>query len=138
LRLARDTWEARVDQWRRYNAAMAEPLALMRLSRDALDQIRRLAGPSRAPLGRMAGRTARALTLMAPVVAPGEGAGAHGLLKNAIQLASRAAASRQRAIASGDMQPAWEASAAAAGARMLFERASEDLKLLQTLPKAPR
>lgn len=138
LRLARDSWAARADEWRRYNAAIAEPVAIMGLSRDALDQIRRLAGPSRASLGRLAARTARALTLTAAVVAPAESAGAHGLLKNAIQLASRAAASRQRAISSGDMQTAWEASAAAAGALMLFDRASEDLKALQTLPKAPR
>ena len=107
-------------------------------SRDALDQIRRLAGPSRASLGQLAVRTARALTLTAAVIAPGEGADAHGLLKNAIQLASRAAATRQRAVASGNMQTAWEASAAASGALMLLDRAAEDLKALQTLPKAPR
>jgi hypothetical protein len=138
LRLARDTWEARADQWRRYNAAMREPLAVMRASRGALDQIRRLAGPSRASLARLAAATARALALITPVVAPGEGGGAHGLLKNAVQMASRAAASRQRAIVSGDMPTAWEASAAAAGALMLFDRATEDLKALQSLPKAPR
>ncbi len=138
LRLARDAWEARIDQWRRYNAAIAEPLSLMRLSQGSLDQIRRLAGPSRAALAQLAARTARALTLLAPIVVPGEGEGAHGLLKNAVQMASRAAASRQRAVASGDMQTAWEASAAAAGALALFERASEDLKALQAPPKAPR
>lgn len=138
LRLARDSWEARADHWRRYNASMAQPLALMRLSRGDLDQIRRLAGPSRASLGRLASRIARALALMTPTMVPGEGEGAHGLMKNAIQLASRAAASRQRAIATGDMATAWEASAAAAGALMLLDRAAEDLKALQTLPKAPR
>ena len=53
-------------------------------------------------------------------------------------MAARAAASRQRAVASGDMPTAWEASAAAAGALTLFDRASEDLKALQTPPKAPR
>ena len=138
LRLARDSWEARAEQWRRYNASIAQPLSLIRLSRGDLDQIRRLAGPTRAALGRLATRTARALELLASIVAPSEGDAAHGLLKNAIQLASRAAASRQRAIATGDMAPAWEASAAAAGALMLFDRAAEDFKTLQTLPKAPR
>ncbi len=138
LRLARDNWAARADQLRRYRAAVGESLAIMRTSRDSLDQIRRLAGPSRARLARLATGTARAMTLMAVVVAPAEGSAVHGLLKNAIQLASRAVASRQRAVASGDMQPAWEASAAAAGALMLFDRASEDLKNLDTPPKAPR
>jgi hypothetical protein len=138
LRLARDAWDARIDQWRRYNAAIAEPMSLMRLSRGALDQIRRLAGPSRAALAQLATRTARAMALLAPIVVPGEGEEAHGLLKNAVQMASRAAASRQRAVASGDMPTAWEASAAAAGALTLFDRASEDLKALQAPPKAPR
>jgi hypothetical protein len=76
--------------------------------------------------------------LIARVVAPAEGAEAHGLLKDAIQLASRAAASRLRAVATADMPTAWEASSAAAGALMLLDRASGDLKTLQALPKAPR
>jgi hypothetical protein len=138
LRLARDNWAARTEQLRGYRAAIAEPVTIMRTSRDSLDQIRRLAGPSRARLSRLATRTARALALVNAVVAPAEGAGVHGLLKNAIQLASRAAESRRRAVASGDMQPAWEASTAAAGALMLFDRASEDLKDLNTAPKASR
>jgi hypothetical protein len=138
LRLARDNRVARADEWRRYAAAVAEPLALMRRSRDSLDQIRRLAGPSRARLLRLAARTTRAMTLVAAVAAPAEVADAHGLLKNALQLASRAAESRRRAVASGDMQPAWEASAAAAGALMLFERAAEDLKTRRAVPKASR
>jgi hypothetical protein len=138
LRLARDNQVARSEQWRHYRAALVEPLAIMRDSRDSLDQIRRLAGPSRARLGRLAARTARARTVMAAVVAPPDGADVHGLLTNAFQLASRAVESRQRAVTSGDMKIAWEASAAAAGALMLFERASEDLKALQTAPKASR
>jgi hypothetical protein len=138
LRLARDSWTARLDQWRRYNAALAEPLAIMWLSRNELDQIRRLAGPSPASLGRLSARLQKALTLVTAVVPPGEGAEAHGLLKTAVQLGSRAAASRQHAVLSRDMPKAWEASSAAAGALMLFDRASEDMKALQTPPKAPR
>jgi hypothetical protein len=138
LRLARDSWAARIDQWRRYRATMAEPLELIRLSRGALDQIRRLAGPSGTRLARLASYTARATAVVLAVAVPAEGADAHGLLKNALQLASRAAETRQRAVASGDMQTAWEASAAASGALMLFDRASEDLKDVQALPKAPR
>jgi hypothetical protein len=138
LRLARDSWAARVGAWGRYQTAVAEPLAILLASRDVLDQIRRLAGPSRVRLDQLASRTAQAATLIAQVVVPVEGTEAHGLLKNAIQLASRAAASRLRAIETADMQRAWEASSAAAGALMLLERATEDLKTLQTLPKAPR
>ena len=63
----------------------------MRRSRASLDEIRRLAGPSRARLDRLATRTAAALELASAAAAPAEGCEAHGLLKNAIQLASRAA-----------------------------------------------
>ena len=138
LRLARDSWAARADAWRRYRGLLAEPLAIMRVSRGALDEIRRLAGPSRARLGRLSSAAARASGLLARVVAPAEGAAAHSLLTNAVQLASRAARSRQRAIATGDMQPAWEASSAASGALMLFDLAADDLKALQVPPKASR
>lgn len=138
LRLARDNWASRADQVRRYRAALAEPLAIMRASRASLDQIRRLAGPSRARLARLVARTARASRLVAAMRAPAEESAAHGLLRNAIQLASRAAESRQRAVRSGNMQPAWEASSAAAGALMLLDRASEDLDALRRMPKAPR
>jgi hypothetical protein len=138
LRLARDSWASRADTWRRYQAAVAEPLAIMLASRDVLDQIRRLAGPSRVRLDQLGWRAAHASMLIARVAVPAERTEAHSLLKNAIQLASRAAASRLRAVETADMQPAWEASSAAAGALMLLDRASEDLKTLQPLPKAPR
>jgi hypothetical protein len=138
LRLARDNWAGRADAWRRYQAAVAEPLAIMLASRDVLDQIRRLAGPSRVRLDQLTARVTQASMQVARLVVPAETAEAHGLLKNAIQLASRAADSRLRAIAAGDMQRAWEASSAAAGALMLLDRAAEDLKTLQTPPKAPR
>jgi len=138
LRLARDNWASRADQVRRYRAALAEPLAIMRASRASLDQIRRLAGPSRARLARLVTGTARASRLVAAIRAPAEESAAHGLLRNAIQLASRAAESRQRAVRSGTMQLAWEASSAAAGALMLLDRASGDLDALRKMPKAPR
>jgi hypothetical protein len=138
LRLARDAWVARADGWRRYSRAVGEPVRMMRVSRGSLDQIRRLAGPSRPHLDRLAARTARALARMSALAPPPGGAEVHALLKNAMQLASRAADGRRRAIASGDITHAWEASAAAAGALTLLDRAAGDLKALQTLPKAPR
>ena len=138
LRLAQDSWAARVGEWRRFRTDVAETLSLMQLSRDSLDQIRRLAGPSRIRLRQLVLRTAQASTLVAAVTVPAEAAEAHGLLKNAIQLASRAAEARQRAVFSGDMKIAWDASAAASGALMLLDRVADDLKTLENPPKAPR
>ena len=82
--------------------------------------------PSRVRLDQLTARVTQASMQVARLVVPAETAEAHGLLKNAIQLASRAADSRLRAIAAGDMQRAWEASSAAAGALMLYQRARAD------------
>jgi hypothetical protein len=123
---------------RAYRAAVEEPIAIMRTSLDALDQVRRLAGPSRSRLAQLTARTARAVTLVTGISVPAEGTEAHGLLANAVQLASRAAQSRQRAVTAGDMRLAWEASSAAAGAVMLFERASEALQTLAQAPTVPK
>ena len=139
LRLARDNWAMRVESLRTYRAAIARPLALLRLSRESLDEIKRLAGPTRARLERLATRMVMATRLVGSLTVPAEGAGVHAALKSAVQFAARAADSRLRAIALGEMKPAWEASSAAAGALMFFENATEELKNLAALPvQAPR
>jgi hypothetical protein len=136
LRLARDSYAARGVSLQRYRRALAEPLATISASRGSLDEIRRLAGPAPIRVARLAsimeaaGRQIRAMT------PPAEAAAAHGLLMNAVQLAARAAETRQRAVASGSMQTAWEASSAAAGALMLLDRAADDLKALGNRPSA--
>jgi len=139
LRLARDNWALRAESLRAYRAAIESPLALLQISRDSLDQIKRLAGPSHARLERLATRMVEATRLIAPLAAPAEGAGVHAMLKSAVQFAVRAGESRLRAVASGEMLPAYEASSAAAGALMFLERVTEELKALTTLPlQAPR
>jgi len=65
---------------------------------------------------------------------PVEAEAVHNLLLSALQLAIRAASSRRLAITGADMNTAWEASAAAAGALIMFERAQEDLRKLMTPP----
>jgi hypothetical protein len=138
LRLARDSFAARVEVLRAYQAAIAEPVAAMRASRAALDEIQRLAGPSRARLLTVTARTTAAMTQLRAAVVPAEAAPAHDLLRNALMLAGRAADGRLKAIASGDMHLAWEASSAAAGAMMLFGRAAEALKELSAnIPRPP-
>jgi hypothetical protein len=46
-------------------------------------------------------------------------------------------ASRQQAVSTGEMQPAWEAASAAAGALMMIDRASDELRQL-TKPPEPK
>jgi hypothetical protein len=130
LRLARDSFAARAGILSAYRLAIAEPVAAMRTSRAALDEIRRLAGPSKARLTRLSSRAAASAARLAKASVPAEAAAAHDLLRSAVTLAGRAAAGRLKAIASGNMQDAWDASSAAAGALMLFDRAADELKQL--------
>ena len=138
LRLARDSFEAHVAVLRAYEQVVAGPVALMRTSRTALDQIQRLAGPSPARLTALAARTAEALARLASATVPAEAWTAHGLLRNALTLAAQAADARLKAVDSGNMQQAWEASSAAAGAMMLFDRAAEALRQISANLPRPR
>jgi hypothetical protein len=113
-----------------YRRAIAEPLAIMRREKGALDEIRRLAGPAHAQLSELAVAVKRAQQLLDKVSVPDEVSAAHSLLKNAVQLAARAADGRQRAVLTRSMQTAQEASSAAAGALMLFDKATTDLRIL--------
>jgi hypothetical protein len=130
LRLARDSVAARAAVLRAYQLAIAEPLATMETARMALDQIRRLAGPSQARLTRLSASAAASVKQLADARVPGEAAPAHDLLRTAVTLAARAADGRLKAIASGSMQEAWDASSAAAGALILLDRATDELRQL--------
>jgi hypothetical protein len=130
LRLARDSFAARAAVLRAYQTVIAEPMSAMETSRGALDEIRRLAGPSKLRLTRLSARVAESVSRLARASVPAEASAAHDLLKSAVMLAGRAAGGRLKAIESGNMQDAWDASSAAAGALMLFDRASDELRQL--------
>ena len=140
LRLARDSWAVRAEGIRKFKAAVAEPMSMMQASKTALDEIRRLAGPTPARLSRLIARVRAVTTLLAVVAVPAEASAAHGLLKSAAQFAVQGAEGRQRALMSGQMNQAWEAASAASGALMFLERAVEELQLLSQPPaiQAPR
>ena len=138
LRLARDNWAARAMVLQKFRTSIAQPLELMRLSRVSLDEIKRLAGPSAARLTALASRVAATITLLAVIEAPAEGATVHGLLTSAAQFAERAADARQRAVMSGQMDTAWEASSAASGALLFLDRALEEMKQLSAPPQQPQ
>jgi len=135
LRLARDNFAAREAAMRRYRTALAVPLEMIQESRGSLDEIRRLAGPPRVRLSRLTARMTAALTAIRLMTPPEEAKAAHGQLQNAVQLALRAAETRRRAVASANMQTAWDASSAAAGALMLFDLYSENLQQLLKVPR---
>jgi len=81
-------------------------------------------------LTRLSARAAASVKRLSAATVPGEAGPVHDLLRSAVTLAGRAADVRLKAIASGNMQDAWDASSAAAGALMLFDRATEELRQL--------
>lgn len=137
LRLARDRWALRLPEYRSYRREMAQGLRVVAGLRHVVDDIKELAGPSRAALLRAELRTSEAALLMSRVTPPADLTPVHALFVSAVQLAASACRQRLDAISTGDEQTAWSASAAAAGAQMLFDRAQKDLTRWLRPPSLP-
>jgi hypothetical protein len=134
LRLARDSWAIRQERVADYERRIRPALQGFRRSSAGLEQIRQLAGPSPGALQPLATRLNALWRELKTVTPTAETEPAHSMFLSAVQLAIRAAASRRLAITATDMSTAWEASSAAAGALMMFERAQEELRKLTTPP----
>lgn len=137
LRLARDQWRLREPDYRSYRRSVAPALRELSRVEDPLEDIRAQAGPSPGILARVARRFYRARPSMAGTTPPPSLAAAHALLQSAWDLADNAFTLRLRAVQTGDLSRATEASAAAAGALMLVARAREDLDKALTPPSLP-
>lgn len=135
LRLARDRWELRLPVLVEYGAAIRAPIALFVQLKPALEDIKSLAGSSPAALRLLQDGTARLIQLMGDIPPPEELASAHALMISAAQLAASAVTARRDAVLSNDMDRAWNASSAAAGALMLGTRARADILTLLRPPQ---
>lgn len=135
LRLARDRWELRQPAYDAYRQAIADPVRAFDRNEDELQDIRRLAGPEPSALTRLAVGFEVAARRLDRVIPPEELKAAHGLLVSASRLAASAVDVRTEAVRSGDLRTAWDASAAAAGAMMLFTRAREQMEAVFQLPQ---
>jgi hypothetical protein len=137
LRLARDRWALQAETFRLYRRAIGAWVDVLRRSERPLHDIRALAGPSAATLQDLERRFDRLDPAMRMVVVPVDLRNTHASLVSAWQLADTAIGQRQRAIASNDMDLARNASAAAAGSLMLFERVQMEIAQSLEAPKAP-
>ena len=134
LRLARDAWAVRMKVLTSYRKGLESPMERFRESIDGLQEIKALAGPSSRTLARLADRMAKSLEQLARMRPSRDLRPTHDLLTSAFQMAGRAVAARQNAIRTTSMDTAWQASSAAAGALMLFERVNEELQRLALPP----
>jgi hypothetical protein len=106
--------------------------------REWLVAVRQLAGPSPGALKRLSGLVTDAQRDLSRVQAPAEVAAAHSTLVAAAGMAVRAATTRLEAVRSGSMDTAWQASSAAAGALMMLDRATLELRRITRAPKPTR
>jgi hypothetical protein len=136
LRLARDRWRLQRPAVLAYQSAIKTGLDDFSRSRSPLDAIRRLAGPDASVLTSLAVRLDIAIRRLEAIRPPDELSGAHALLVSAAKLAANAVSVRREAIQSGDIAVAWDASAAAAGAMMLFSKARGDMESVSDYPQA--
>lgn len=134
LRLERDAWSARLNLLRAYQKTVETPMKRFRETIPGLQEIRALAGPSARTLAGLSERSSKGFDQLRRVKPAAELQTVHGMLTSAFQMAGQAIAARQNAIRTASMDIAWQASSAAAGALMMFERANEELDRLSAPP----
>jgi hypothetical protein len=138
LRLARDRWLLKSDEYRKYSAAVDLQLARLQGLKPALEDIKSLVGSTPAALSAIETVAARILRAVSLVLAPEDLRAAHALLISAAQLADSAARIRREAVLSTDLARAWDASSAAAGSLMLAARARGEIESMLKPPLAAR
>lgn len=134
LRLARDRWLLKSQDYTRYNLAVRPHLQKLQALKPALEDIKSLAGSTPAALQQIQSSAALILAAVSAVLPPEDLRSAHALLVSAAQLADSAARIRRDAALSGDISRAWNASSAAAGALMLTTRAVSDIDAMLKPP----
>jgi len=135
LRLARDQFELRLPVLAQYGAAIKTPMALFTQNRPSLEAIKELSGLSPDLLDSLDKATLRMSQLLAEIEPPEELSASHALLVTAVQMASNAASTRRKAVLRNNMDLAWSASSAAAGALMLGAKARTDILALLRPPQ---
>jgi hypothetical protein len=138
LRLARDAWIVRKEvldkYWRDVRLGLDQFLGV----REWLTAVRQLAGPSPGALRRLTGSMTDAHRQLSTVQPPPEVSSPHSTLVAAAAMAVRAATTRFDAVRSGNMDTAWQASSAAAGALMLLDQATLELRRITRAPEPIR
>jgi hypothetical protein len=135
LRLARDQWRVKARVLTAYGRAVEQPLGELARSRPLLEDIRTLAGPDAPSLERFERRLDRIGGRLQEMIVPADASAPHAVLNSALQMAGQAVRLRQAAVSSNDLPTAWQASTAATGALMLFDRARADLTRLLEPPR---
>lgn len=136
-RLLLQQWTERQPALQAYASTVTPYLAASTALPRALEDVKALSGPEPGLLSDAEVQLATARADAQRATVPDEARTAHQLWLSAQQLATRALQTRRGAIRSGNLQQAWEASAAAAGALMLLQQLRADVPALVRPPALP-
>lgn len=137
LRLLRDQWTIRRGLYREYqNTVQSQVLQLVK-AQPALEAIRRLEGPPPDRLMALRSQLSGGAQRLERLKVIEDLRPAHDLIVNAWRFAEHAADVRYAAVTSGNVNTAWEASSAAAGALMMLGRAQDSIHTLLEPPHLP-
>jgi hypothetical protein len=137
FQLARDQWELRAPEMRRYRREVAATLRAASRHTAPLEDVRAQAGPPATRLGALIESWRRDGLQLDRVTPPEPLAPVHALFRTAWSMAEQAYALRLQAASANDSGRAQQASSAAAGALMLLARARADLDAALARPVAP-
>jgi hypothetical protein len=104
-------------------------------ARSALESIKKLDGPAFDRLETLNRILRGGATRLDRLLVPEYLRHTHELVVGAWRFAETAAATRLRAVVTGEIAVAWEASSAAAGALMMLSRAQNEMRTLTEPPK---
>jgi len=134
MRLARDRWLLKSEEYKKYGAAVTPQLQKLQGLKPALEDIKALSGSTPLALSQIQSSSDQILRAVTAIIAPEDLRAAHALVISAAQLADSAARIRREAALSGSIDRAWDASSAAAGALMLVTRAAAEIDAMMKPP----
>jgi hypothetical protein len=137
LRLLRDRRQLRQSLYTHYQRAVGSQILVLVKAKPQLEAIRGLEGPEPRVLAALRARLAGGAEQLSRVAVPDDMRAAHDLLVNAWRFADTAARGRYEAIVSGNVATAREASSAAAGSLLMFNRAQQEIRTYLEPPRLP-
>ena len=135
LRLLRDQWRSRRALFSEYQRSVGDEMVQLVKARSALESIKKLDGPAFDRLESLNRILRGGATRLDRLLVPEYLRHTHELVVGAWRFAETAAATRLRAVVTGEISTAWEASSAAAGALMMLSRAQNEMRTLTEPPK---
>ena len=134
MKVSREQWSKRAPLYRRYRRAMNSSFSMFKSATYPLEQVRAMSGPQSGDIGSLSKRLAGAERRIAKIVPPQELAASHALVRSAWELAQNALRLRLQSVSGNSVTGAQQASSAAAGALMLYQKARADQQAVMEKP----